>query len=65
MSRGVEPSVEVGVEKMLVDRCRYRGTKIPDQEQKLDQSTRYQEAIEEAGTCLIDPLGIEVLARLR
>ena len=24
MSRGVEPSIEVGVEKMLVDRCRCR-----------------------------------------
>ena len=79
MSRGVEPSVEVGVEKMLVDRfrCRenahrqmqvsrrYRGTKIPNQEWKLDRSTRCREAIEKAGTCSIDPPGIEVLARLQ
>ena len=49
--------------QMQVSR-RYRGTKIPDQEQKLDQSTRCQKAIEEVGTCSIDPLGIEVLARL-
>ena len=68
MSRGVEPSVEVGVEKMLIDMQvsrRYRETKIPDQEQKLDRSIRCREVIKEAGTCSIDPPSIEVLARLR
>ena len=43
---------------------KHRGTKIPDQEQKFDQSTRCREAIEEAGTFSIDPPGIEEVSRL-
>ena len=34
------------------------------QEQKLNQSTRCREAIEEAGTFSIDPPGIEEVSRL-
>ena len=35
------------------------------QEMKLDQSTKYWEAIEGTETFSIDPQGVEVLARLR
>ena len=50
MSRGVEPPVEVGVEKMLVDRCRCReGIK----EQKYLIKNRSS----------IDPPGVEKISR--
>ena len=65
VSRGVETSIEEGVEKMVVDRYRYRGTnhQIPDQ--NLDQSTKCREAIKEAEAFSIDPLGVEKLVGLR
>ena len=44
---------------------RYRGTTHQNQEQKLDRSTKGQEAIEETGTFSIDPPGIEEVSRLR
>ena len=43
---------------------KYRATKNQFQDQKLDQSTRCQGAIEEVGAFLIDPLGIEEVSRL-
>ena len=42
-----------------------RGTTQQNQEQKLDQSIRCREAIEDAEPFLIDPLGIENLSGLR
>ena len=51
MSRGVEPSVEV--------------QKHQTQEMRLDQSTRYREAIEDPGTFSFDPPAEEDLSRLR
>ena len=42
-----------------------RGTTQQNQEQKLDQSIRCREAIEDAEPFLIDPLGIEQLSGLR
>ena len=44
---------------------RCRGTTQQNQEQKLDRSTRCQEAIEDAEPFSIDPPGIEQLSRLR
>ena len=65
VSRGVETSVEEGVEKMVVDRYRYQGTnhQIPDQ--NLDRSSRCREAIEEVEAFSIDPPGVEKLSGLR
>ena len=50
VSRGVETSVEEGVEKMVVDRYRYRGGVE-------EQINRYQIRIS------IDPAGVEKLSR--
>ena len=44
---------------------RCRGTTQPNQEQKLDQSTRCREAIEDAEPFLIDPPGIKKLSGLQ
>jgi len=70
VSRGVETSVEGGVEKMVVDRYRYRGS-VEEQINKfknkssIDRSTRCREAIEEAGTFSINPPGVDKLSGLR
>ena len=50
MSRGVEPSVEIGVEKMLVDRCRCREG-IEEQKYLIKNKNS------------IDPPGVEKLSR--
>ena len=69
MSRGVEICVEIGVEQNehrqmhMSKRC--QGTKHQTQEKGLDRSTKCQKAIEETGDFLIDPLGVEELARLQ
>ena len=44
---------------------KYGGSTHQIQEQKLDRSTRYQKAVEEAGAFSIDPPGIEELSGLR
>ena len=44
---------------------RCRGTTQPNQEQKLDQSTRCRKAIEDAEPFLINPPGIEKLSGLQ
>ena len=65
VSRGVEEVVEVGVEKMVVDSRGIKQVsrnKESDPRKELDRSTRYREAIEEAGAFLIDPPGIEELS---
>ena len=66
--RGIETPIEEGVNKWLstaeVSR-RCRGTTQQNQEQKLDQSTRCREAIEDADPFSIDPPGIEKLSGLR
>ena len=69
MSRGVETSVEEGIEKnglrqiQVSRRCRETNHQI--QEQKLNRSTKCQEAIKEAETFLIDPPGVEMLSRMQ
>ena len=69
VSRGVEKSVEVGVEKMVVDRCKCRAcveeqTTISRTEvRSIDLAV--EDAIEETGTFSIDPLGVEEVSRLR
>ena len=68
VSRGVEEAVEVSVEKRsLIAKVsrKYRETRNPIQEQKLDRSTRCRGAIEEAGAFSIDPPGIKELFGLR
>ena len=55
---------EIGLRQIQVSR-RCRGTNHQIQEQKLDRSTSCREAIEEVGTFLIDPPGVEKLSRLR
>ena len=49
---------DVAVEKVLRNKAK-------TQEQKLNRSTSYQEAIEDPRTFSIDPLAIEDLSRLR
>ena len=51
-------STDAAVEKVLRNKAK-------TQEQKLDRSTSYQEAIEGPGTFSIDPPAIEDLLRLR
>ena len=65
VSRGVKTSVEEGVEKMVTDRYRYRGTNrhIPDQ--NLDRFSRCREVIKEAKAFSIDPPSVEELSGLR
>ena len=69
VSRGVETSVEEGIEKnglrqiQVSRRCRETNHQI--QEQKLDRSTKCQEAIKEAETFSIDPPGVEMLSRMQ
>ena len=63
--RGVKTSVEEGVEKMVVDRYRYRGRNHQILDQNLDRSIRCREAIEEAEAFSIDPPGVEELSGLR
>ena len=64
-SKSRQMKVSGGVEKMVIDRYRYRGTnhQIPDQ--NLDRSTKCQEAIEEAEAFSIDPPGVEKLSRIQ
>ena len=50
VSRGVEPSVKEGIEKMVFDRYRYRGGVE-------EQINKYK------NRCSIDPLGVEKLSR--
>ena len=52
VSRGVETSVEEGVEKMVVDRYRYRGGVE-------EHNIRYQIRIS------IDPVGVDNLSRMQ
>ena len=71
VSRGIETSIEKGVESLkhrqmqLSRRC--RGTKQQTQEKKLDWSTSCREAIEDPGTFSIDPPscreGVEIMIR--
>ena len=67
VSRGIETPIEEGVEKwsstIEVSR-RYRETTHQNQEQKLNRSTRCQEAIDDADPFSIDPPGIEKLSGL-
>ena len=69
VSKGVETSVEEGIEKnglrqiQVSRKC--RGTNHQIHEQKLDRSTRCREAIEDAEPFSIGPPGIEVQMRLR
>ena len=65
VSRGVETSIEEGVEKMVVDRYRYRGTNHQILDQNLDRSNRCREAIKEAEAFSIDPPGVEKLSGLQ
>ena len=61
VSRGMETAVEEGIEEMVFDRYKYRGTIHQMQEQKLDRSTSYQ-----GGRSFLDyPPGIQKLSRLR
>ena len=69
VSRGVETSVEEGIEKnglrqiQVSRRC--RGTNHQIHEQKLDRSTRCREAIEDAETFSIDPPIVKMLSRMQ
>ena len=68
VSRGVEQFVEVGVEKMVVDRCKCwscveeQTTNIKNRN-SIDRPS-YREAIKEARTFSIDPPGVEEVSRL-
>ena len=69
VSKGVETSVEEGIEKnglrqiQVSRRC--RGTNHQIHEQKLDRSTRCREAIEDAETFSIDPPIVKMLSRMQ
>ena len=65
MSRGVETSVDEGVEKLVFDRYRYRGGVEEQTIRYKNRSSIDPPAIEEAGTFLIDQPGVEKLSRLR
>ena len=65
VSRGIEIAVKEGIEKMVIDRYRYRGG-VEEQSIKCkNRSSIYPPAIEEAGAFSIYPPGIEKLSRLR
>ena len=58
VSRGIEVSVEVGIEEAIEQ-------KESDSEQKLDRSNRCRGAIEDVGAFSIDPPGIKEVSRFR
>ena len=68
VSKGIKTPIEEGVKKWSLTAevsRRYRGITHQNQEQKLDRSTRCQEAIEDADPFLIDPPGIKKLSGMR
>ena len=65
LSRGIETSVEEGIEEMVFDRYRYRGGVKEQTIRYKNRSLINQKAIKEVGTFSIDPPGVEKLSTLR
>ena len=63
VSRGVETSVEVGVDKKTVDNCRCRETNHHIKRRSSIDRPSCQEAIEEIETFLIDSPSVEIAIR--
>ena len=64
-SRGGETGVEHNRHRQMQLSRICRGTNQQKAKEKLDRSTRCQEAIKETGAFSIDPPGVEKLSRLR
>ena len=65
VSRGVKKSVEVGVEKMAIDRCRCRACVEEQTTISRTEARLIDLAIEQIGTFSIDPPGVEEVSRLQ